>query len=83
LCFEQPMFKEIKSQKGQGSVGLVVAAVISFMVLSLGIVLTNNFYNATGQTPAFNSLWPLVLAGVVIIGVLVAGLGRLGVLSGG
>jgi hypothetical protein len=71
------MFAFLKEKpKGQGGVvQLVVAAMVAFVVLSLGIVLTNNFYIATGQTPAFNSLWPLALAAVIIIGVLIAGLG--------
>jgi hypothetical protein len=79
----QKSFKSMSSNKGgqMNLVGLVIGAIVAFIVLSLGITLTNNFYIATGQTPQFNSLWPLAIAAVIIIVVIVAGLG--GIVHGG
>jgi hypothetical protein len=64
----------------QGNVGqlvhTVIAVVVGFMVLSLGITLVNNFQGNILASPTyavpFNTLWPLVIAGVLILGVIVS-----------
>lgn len=61
--------KFIKDSRGQINTlfGAVIGTIVLFVMISLGITLTNNFYVGTGQTPSFNSLWPLVAAGVGIL----------------
>jgi hypothetical protein len=44
-----------------------IGIIVLFVTLSLGMVLTANFYVATGKTPAFNDLWPLAIAGIGIL----------------
>ncbi len=67
----------IKNQKGQvNMIAPAIGIIVLFVLISLGLNITNNFYAATGQTPPLSTLWALTVAGVGIL-VLVVGLLRL------
>jgi hypothetical protein len=61
----------IKNQRGESPVGTIISIVIGFMVLSLGMTLISNFQGNIVANPQnavpMNSLWPLVVAGVLIM----------------
>jgi hypothetical protein len=69
-----PMFQPKIGNRGIGAVDAVVSTVVGFIVLSLAITLVNNFQGNLTTSPQnavpFNSLWPLAVAGVLILAVI-------------
>lgn len=69
------MFQPKIGERGIGAVDAVVSTVIGFVVLSLAITLVNNFQGNLTTSPQnaipFNTIWPLAVAGVLILSVII------------